>query len=348
LLTLVTDKRRTPLEQRLLPFDCSSCLYNLTGRCDGPGDSDTYLMQDPSLVGCVDPIRQSEFLDDTYSELIEIPKSSQQGQIDLPPFIPGISTGLELNPLSPNSLVAISIGDIVGRDGDLLVSSLLDVKRRFGLPADSRIILIGTAQDSLLESLWTNSERHNIWKRVATIGFEWITSLSYSVWDEMPRTDQIRNQDRNLQTHDRFANVGVPCIPFLFPIERTDYLAVQQWFRQRPDVNTVAIEAQMYKNSRGLECLLQEIKSLEQAAKRCLHFVVVGPSTAKRIYTIGRRFSATFVTWKPFHEARTGSLCDASLAYSKSFLTRQELVNLNFQQYEIFCNWATRRLRSTA
>lgn len=348
MLTLVTDKRRTPLEQRLLPFDCSSCLYNLTGRCDGPGDSYTYLMQDPSLVGCVDPIRQSEFFDDTYSELIEIPKSSQQGQIDLPPFIPGISTGLELNHLLPNLLVAISLGDIVGQDGDLLVSSLLDVKRRFGLPADSRIVLIGTAQDSLLEKLWTNSESHSIWKRITALGFEWITSLSYSVWDEMPRTDQIRNQGRNSQTHDRFANLGVPCIPFLFPVERTDYLAVQQWFRQRPDVNTVAIEAQMYKSPRDLECLLQEIKSLEQAAKRCLHFVVVGPSTAKRIYTIGRRFSATFVTWKPFHEARTGSLCDASLAYSKSFLTRQELVDLNFQQYEIFCNWATRRLRSTA
>jgi hypothetical protein len=305
-------------------------------------------MQDPSLVGCVDPIRQSEFLDDTYSDVAEIPKSSQQGHIELPPFIPGISTGLELNRLSPNSLVAISLGDIVGQKGDLLVSSLLDIKRRFGLPEDSRIALIGTAQDSLLEKLWTNSETHNIWKRITTIEFEWITSLSYSVWDEMPRTDQIRNQDRNSQTHDRFANLGASCIPFLFPVERTDYLAAQQWFRHRPDVNKVAIEAQMYKSPRDLECLFREMKSLEHAAKRCLHFLIVGPSTATRIYAMVKRFSATIVTWKPFHEARTGSLCNTSLCYSKSFLTREELVDLNFQQYEIFCNRATRRLRSTA
>lgn len=153
---------------------------------------------------------------------------------------------------------------------------------------------------------------------------------------------------RYCQTHDHFANLGVPCIPFLFPVERTDYLAVQQWFRRRPYVDKVAIEAQMYKSPRDLECLLQEMKNLEHAAKRCLHFVVVGPSTAKRIHAMVRRFSATIVTWKPFHEARTGSLCNTSLGYSKSFLTREELVDLNFQQYERFCNWAIRRLRSTA
>lgn len=306
-------------------------------------------MQDMSLVGCTDTIRRGDFLADTYSQVIDIPQSSHQDLISLPPLIPGISTGLQLKHLPTNSVVAISLGDIIGRGGELLVTNIRDVKLRFGLPVDSRVVLIGTAKDSAIEKLWKISDSHNIWKRISRVGFEWVTSLTYSVWDEMPRVDQIRNQDRNFQTHDRFSNLGTPCIPFLFPFEKSDYVAAQEWFRKRPDINKVAIEAQSHKSPRRIARLIKDMKAIEQAAGKRLQFVVVGPSTATRICTMLRHFSATIVTWKPFHEARTGSICDVDLCYSKSLLTREELVYLNFQRYETFGHLATKQhLRNTA
>lgn len=35
-------------QHRVLPLACPTCPYGVNGRCDGPFDNKTYLMQDPS------------------------------------------------------------------------------------------------------------------------------------------------------------------------------------------------------------------------------------------------------------------------------------------------------------
>src|SRR5437763_6551543 len=217
----------------VLPFACPPCPYKVTGRCDGPQDSRTYFMQGESFVGCIDPIRRDRFLTDTYDRVIPVPSSSHQDKINLPSFIPGITSGLRLRNCKETSLFAVSLGEIIGARGNLLVKTIDDVKHRLGLPAETRIALVGTGKDSRLEALWKISDSQKIWEQISQVGFEWVSSLTYSVWDDMPRTDQIRNQDRNLQTHDLFANLGVPCIPFLFPFNEKDYVAAGEWLRER-------------------------------------------------------------------------------------------------------------------
>jgi hypothetical protein len=295
-------------------------------------------MQGPSLVSCIDVSRRGEILGDTYNRVIDIPKSSHHNNlIQLPSFIPGVAGGVSLLGLDADGLVAVSLGDIIGSDGDLLVANITQVKRRFRLPSKSRVALIGTAKDSILERLWKISDTHDIWKRISEVGFDWVTSLTYSVWDEMPRADQIRNQDRNFQTHDFFTNLGLPCIPFLFPIDKEDYIAAGGWMGERPDIKMVAIEAQYYKRSYQIARLAEDMRAIESAAQRHLQFLVVGTATASSIETLMRQFSTAVVTWKPFHRGRTGSYCNRNLAYFESSLPKEELVPLNFQQYDAFC-----------
>lgn len=334
--------------QFILPFACSGCPYNVLGRCAGPRNSRSYLMQDASLVSCIDVLRRAEFLHDTYRRVIDIPKSSHQTGIPLPSFIPGVAGGLNSICLDDDYVVAVSLGEIVGANGNLLVTNISEVKRRFGLPGRTRVALVGTAKDPPLERLWKISDSNNIWKQISEIGFDWVTSLTYSVWDEMPRLDQIRNQDRNFQTHDLLANLGVPCIPFLFPSEEEDYLAVGEWMSKRSDVKIVAVAAQYYKRPYQIARLMQDMLAIEAATSRQLHFLVVGAATSASIQTFMRRFSTSILTWKPFHRGRTGRYCDRNLSYSRSTLTKEELVPLNFRQYDLYCKKMSKRSAKAA
>jgi hypothetical protein len=239
-------------------------------------------------------------------------------------------------------LVAISLGDIIGSRGNLLVNNIQEVKRRFGLPQDSRVALIGTAADPLLENLWKSSNRNGIWERIAAVGFDWVTSLTYSVWDEMPRLDQIRNQYRNFETHDRFSSLGVPCIPFLFPSQRADYEALAEWLSERDDIDWVAMHAQSYKTPKKIRQLVNEMKGIQAIAKRQFRFMVIGPGAAPHIYAILSHYQGAIITWKPFHRGRVGEVCDRRrLTYTRVNVSREDAVQQNVQNYERFCHQAT-------
>src|SRR5216684_5542507 len=182
-----------------LPFACPSCIHCALGRCSGPINYETYTMRESSLVTCIDIERRQEFFDDLYSRVTPVPPRSFHDEINLPAFVPGINEGLanELV-LAPNTLVAISLQTLLGKNGTIRFKSSDDLRKSLRLPGSARLALICTGKDRRLERFWTKSDRGDMWKRIALFGFEFVTSLTLSVYDETPRADQIYNQDRNL------------------------------------------------------------------------------------------------------------------------------------------------------
>lgn len=299
-----------PTTQRVrppLPFACGSCIYNAIGRCRGPANYDTYTLRGSSLVTCDNIERRQRLLDDLYRGLTKIPTSSHQSDVTLPAFIPGVRDGMPDFPaFRSNSLFAVSLESLVKKTGTLRFRSIDELKSQLRLRQDARIALIGTAKDRKIERLWTMSDRSNVWERIAGFGFDFVTSLTFSVYDENPRADQIYNQDRNFLTHDMFANLGAPSIPFVYPYNDEDYADASSWLKARPDIYRLAVLAQFYKTNRQFEQFLENMRLIQDGVGHLLEFLVVGVARRDRIASILKEFNATIVSWKPFDCALNG------------------------------------------
>jgi Domain of unknown function (DUF4417) len=322
----------------VLPF-CDGCPFAFTKRCKGPENLKSFVKNDESVHGCIEPSQREKAFSDTYDRTPVPYLTSHQRTIKLPTFIPEVKTGLNLENCKEIEVFAISLGNIVGTKGNMLVNSVEVLRKRYQLPKTCKIVLIGTAKDEKLQKLWANSDRLKVWEHIANMGFDFITGFSFSVWDEDPRTDQIVNQDRNFLTHDYFANLGVPTIPFVFSYNDDDYESFGKWMMQRPDLNTVAIFASSYSKEKNFLQLLVNMRKFQLYAKRKLKFLVIGASTKEKIRKLMSEFDVCIVASKPFQAAKSGEICTDELKYEKhEELTRDELAQINFRKNLSYCN----------
>jgi hypothetical protein len=329
---------QTKHSQPPFPLFCEGCLLGFIGRCKGPIKKESYFKDDSSVHSCVDSLRRENAFSDTYDRTSQPYINSHQNLIKLPSFIPEVKTGLNLKKCEHIKIFAVSLGDIVGENGNILVNSVEELKRRHRLPKNSRLVLICTAKDEKLQKLWENSDKLKIWKHIAKMGFDWVTSFNFSVWDDDPRTDQIINQDRNFLTHDYFVNLGIPSIPFVFPFDDSDYESFGDWIAERKDINKVAVYASSYKEA-NFSQFLGNMRKIQIYAKRPLEFLVIGASTKYKITKIKSEFDACIVASKPFQSAKSGEICTDDLKYKKyEELSRDELASINFKKNLSFCD----------
>jgi hypothetical protein len=253
----------------------------------------------------------------------------------------------------PDTLFAVSFKEVLGRGGDLITDNLDEVRRKVGLPRGSRLALIGIAQDDQMEALWHAARPRRVWQRIASMGFEFVTSCTYSVWDETPRFDQIRNQGRNLQNHDVLANLGVPTIPFLFPFDDSDYRETWMWLAERPDVNKVAVLAHYYRRPHHFAQFIRDMRKLQSGADRPLEFLVVGAAKLSKLSQIFGEFKASVVAWKPFQAALGGLRTTENLHHPNDDvlrlgMSREELAHYNIERYIQRCQELRSGLRYAA
>jgi hypothetical protein len=201
-------------------------------------------------------------------------------------------------------------------------------------------MLVGVANDYVLEGFWQKSERRGAWDRIASFGFECSTSFTYSVWGRNPRFDQIFNQERNFATHDYLLAHGIPSIPFVFFHGGRDYEEVVSWLNRRKDVLTVAMLGQFYESRSTFHELLEEMRALRRDTGRDLGFVVVGPSSADRIRPVLEQFpNSTIVTEQPVMKALMGQKTLPDLSHvSVTRAARSELAAANIAVFQKYCN----------
>jgi hypothetical protein len=324
---------------------CEVCPYRVLARCDGPTTAESYLMDDPSVIGCVRPERQMEVFRDLHghSSASGIRKTLQDS-IVVPNFIPLIKDGLAaISPRDAEGLVAVSLQTLLNPSGNLCVLTPQELRGKLGLNEGARLALIGTCKDKKLERFWTESEERDVWRRISSLGFEFATTTTFSVWYDNPRFDQIFNQDRNLLVYDYLSDVGVPSIPFLlFSGERCDYDHTISWLMEHRAVKVVAVRGwNRTKRAEFLE-LIHDMRCIAHDVGRPLGFVVVGVSHPIRIAMILKEFDACIVSAKPFMTALNGSRASSDLQYTPDRDTsREQLFFENVVCYQTYCAGVT-------
>jgi hypothetical protein len=332
------------LTLKLSSLACDACAYALTGRCKGIDSAtvQSFTRGDDSVIGCIDPKRQTDFLVDLYSTWSPRVYKSKHAELLLPRFIPEVLRGLKQAPaFRRNTLFGISLSTIIEENGTLRYKSADQLRKSLKLPLHARLCLVGTANDYSIELFWQKSEVQNAWARIAAFRFEFATSLTFSVWDQQPRFDQIYNLDRNLATHDFLLSQGIASIPFLFFYDETDYKEILAWLRARPDIQRVAMLAHFFEETSDFELLLAEMRMLQRDLGRALNFLVVGPSSADKIDRVLTEFAgSTIVTHQPIMKAIMGysTLPNLGHVQASKRVGHGKLASNNVQTFQDHCS----------
>ncbi len=312
------------------------------GRCEGAitrGSAE--LDTGPGLIGCHDPERIRKYYE--YLRNVESlpPQASHHNRISLPDFIPVLESGMpsELE-LNPSRLYGVYLRSIIDCYGHFKYKTADSLRKGLRLSPRGRLALFVTATDTLIERAWEFSEDRDIWQRLAGFDFEFVTSATFSVYEDEPRSDQIYNQDRNFRTYEEFCKLGVPCIPFLFfnPSSDLDYRNIINWLMKRQDIMYVAILAHSYKHERAFHRMLIQTRTIARDAGRSLQFVFVGASTIDKARLMLDEYNnAILVSTQPVSKARAGERIGLGLKPEKVSPTVADRATLtigNIRQFD--------------
>ena len=145
---------------------------------------------------------------------------------------------------SPNcSVVAISLYELFSkRDGILRFGSRRALLERFKLASDVQIVLSGTDRDPLLERWWSLSDREALIRGLRKLGISLMTTPNFSLFDDVPRLDNLYNMKRIALTWSEVQREGLPCALHLNARTDRDWERWVEFLKARPEIDWVAFE----------------------------------------------------------------------------------------------------------
>lgn len=198
---------------------------------------------------------------------------------NLPGYIPAVrkGSGKLFTRYSPE-YVGVLLGDVVS-PVDLKVAT--DVHKKLGIPADTKVILLGYGSDKLIENMWP--KRHLVFERLASLGFVAATGINYSIWDNQPHAERLINIKRSLLTFEDWQRLGVPAVPHIYWYGHKDLDVWSEWLDSNPSIAMVAINLQTLKANSLWAKAMGDLAYFVGQLKRPMHFLISGPQTLSRI-----------------------------------------------------------------
>lgn len=208
--------------------------------------------------------------------------AKQTPSVSLPAFIPAVKRGSQ-KILQGNipPIVAVSLSNIVSKKELSMPTG--DIRSKFGIHPKSKVLLLCYAKDGLIEKLW--SRRKEVFKTIASLGFDIVTSVNYSVWLDHPHAERLINLKRNLITFQELQDLEIPAVPHIYWTGRKDLMRWRDWLASNKGVNMVAINLQTERERGNViwNQTLEDLKYLVSILDRPLHFLITGPSKPERV-----------------------------------------------------------------
>jgi hypothetical protein len=336
----------------LFPPPCGGCPRCASGRCSGPQTVDSQIRNQGKLLGCFDTAEAAALEEnlDRYRPANQPSFCTIQG---LPTSIPVLCEGMprELR-LNAHDLYGIALDDLVRDNGSLRYGTASELREAFRLPRDGRLCLIGSARDTRLEDLWARSARDLVWRRIRRLGFEFATGVTFSVFEQQSRRGQLVNQDRNMASVELLASEGLPVVPVFCEVIEEDLDFAARWLEERPSLEVVAGLAQGWKTDAEFPRFLWRMKFLKDHVRRPLHFLIIGCSSADRIWTLFQELGAvTVANTNLAISGVNGAGWDSQ--YHKMVtvpqeIPREEVIPESFQSFAEFCEFCAGETRTAA
>lgn len=229
----------------------------------------------PAKDDFVDHVREVGGLDTAPPRLLPLTDT------ELPPYIPLVRHGSSRSSLLSAGIVGLALGDLVrGTESDDYGASLgsaAELRAKFKVRSDARVVLICVADDRPLERYWALRASSSVLTKLAGLDLLAATIPNFSVFDDAPRTHTIWNWRRMAIVAGELSNAGIAVIPHLNSGQREDWERWYEFLRDNPSISYVAKEFQtgLRVRSRGLTAI-QSLATLQQRLGRRLHPLVVG------------------------------------------------------------------------
>lgn len=236
----------------------------------------------------------------------DIPRLLQPTGAALPRYIPTIQHGFaRLEPLSA-PWAAVPLRRLVrfqkGRYGPA-VTTAGELRRLFGLSADTRILLLGVGKDRPIERYWRWRRVYDTARALSALDFAAVIVPNYSFWLEDPRPQHLFNRKRSLICAGEFARAGLTAVVCLQAVTPRDWIYWQDFLEAHQEVSVVAKEFQtgLASPERGLPAI-EALARLQDRIGRKLHVLAIGGG--KYAFDLASRFDGwTVIDSVPFMKA---------------------------------------------
>jgi len=142
----------------------------------------------------------------------------------------------------PGEIVSLSLYELLDRDGAPKYFSRSDVARQFRIRSDARLIITGVDRDALLERLWRSTHREAIAVMLRSLEVSLVTSPNFSVYNNVPRTENLYNIKRSALIAQEFLGRRVPVAIHVNACTDTDYLRYSEFLAGRPEFDAISFE----------------------------------------------------------------------------------------------------------
>lgn len=298
------------LEVEANVFDCTDFC-----RCKDRSTCDTVCPNNPiSLVARLQEI--------SGLKLDNVPRAPQLTLQPLPASIPLISHGsLREAPLT-SPAVALPLAQMIDfAAGQVKFATREALLHEFHLRTDVRIVLTGTDRDKYLERWWALADRESVIDDLMKLGIVLITAPNFSLFNDVPRLDNLYNVKRIALTWSEIQTGGLPCALHLNARTDHDWYRWTRFLAGHTEIDALAVE---FGTGAGYETRISwHVKQLIQLAEnlgRPLRLIVRGG--VQVLPALSQTFSSvTLIDSRPFFKTvrrQRAVLVDGRLRWQKA------------------------------
>ncbi len=254
--------------------------------------------------------------------LSNVPRISAPPHTSLPNMVPMIYHSAARTKAPAASTVALSLYEFVDKKtGTVRFQTRQDMLKYFKLGDDTRIILSGTDIDKSLERWWKLPNRGSVIKGIKNLGVGLITTPNFSLFDDVPRHDNMYNMKRIAWVWSEIQGYGIPCALHINARTDRDWQRWVDFLNDHVEIHYVAFE---FGTGAGVKSrvgwYVEKLVFLAGAVARSLHLIVRGGLS--EIGGLANVFDAiTVIETNAFIRAqkrRRGTFADGKLSWKKT------------------------------
>jgi hypothetical protein len=201
---------------------------------------------------------------------------------DLPRYIPMVHHGYSRAAYLEIPIVALGLYQLFHLvDGyyRCYAESSSELRERYRLAPQTRIILVGTGKDRFLERYWRYRRRDEAARCLARLQIDGVIASNFSHFLDVPRTDNLFNRKRQLICLEEFQRAGLSPIPHLNAITAGDWRFWRDYLRDNSRIRYVAVEFQTGNRSPNEgKRVIRQLVWLQDQLGRMLHPLAIGGS----------------------------------------------------------------------
>src|SRR4029077_20836479 len=141
-----------------------------------------------------------------------------------------------------SEIIALSLYELLDRDGAPKYFSREDIAKNFRISPKAKLLISGVHKDRFLERVWRSSHRNSIAVMLKSIGVAAFTPPNFSVYNNVPRPENLYNIKRICLLSWEFLAAGVPTALHINACTDADYERYVEFLSARTEFQSISFD----------------------------------------------------------------------------------------------------------